>query len=91
MKKSKALRLPRQEDVQEFEMGDGKTAKIVKVTDENRNALVEIALSMYIGEKCKYCLHEFTSNADLRQREVVYAGYHEHGRIACKACWDANH
>ena len=64
--------------------------KVVEITDENRDGLVEIALSMYCGEKCKYCLHEFTSNADLRERDVVYAGYHEHGRVACGECWRAN-
>jgi hypothetical protein len=82
------LKLPKQEEVSEFDLGNA-TAKVVEVTDENRAALVEIALSMYVGEKCKYCLHEFKSVADLRERNAVYAGYHEHGRLACKVCWDA--
>jgi hypothetical protein len=51
---------------------------------------LQVALSMYLGERCKYCGFLFATIADLDARDVVYAGYHEHGRIACKACWDAN-
>lgn len=63
---------------------------VIKVTDENCAALVEVALSMYLGEACKYCGHVYDTLADLRERGAVYAGYHENGRSACKACWDAN-
>lgn len=63
---------------------------VVEVTDDNRDALVDVALSMYLGEACKYCGHVYTTNADLRERAVVYAGYHATGRTACKVCWDAN-
>ena len=83
------LKLPKQEEVTEFDLGNA-TVKLVELTDENRATMAEIALSMYVGEKCKYCLHEFTSTADLKARNAVYAGYHEHGRVACKKCWDDN-
>lgn len=65
-------------------------AVVVQVTDENRAALVDIALSMYLGEACKYCGHVYETLADLRARSVVYAGYHEHGRTACGECWKQN-
>lgn len=83
------LKLPKQEDVNEFSFGN-MDLKIVELTDENRSSTAEMVLSMYIGEKCKYCLYEFVSLFDIRERNVVYAGYHEHGRIACKKCWDEN-
>jgi hypothetical protein len=89
MKKKDWLKLPKQEDVTEIDMGNMK-ASVVQLTDENRPAMVEVALSMYVGEKCKYCGHEYTSNEDLRARDVVYAGYHANGRTACKSCWDKN-
>lgn len=57
--------------------------------EEAHAAAVRVALSMYVGERCKFCRHRFTSLADLDARSVVFAGYHEHGRIACQACWDA--
>jgi len=63
---------------------------VVRVTDENRDALVEMALSMYLGEACKYCGHVYETNADMRARDVVYAGYHATGRTACGSCWKAN-
>jgi hypothetical protein len=60
------------------------------VTDEEyRRSLARLALSMYIGEKCKYCGKEAKTLEDLYT--VVFAGYHEHGRIACQRCWDEHH
>jgi len=43
-----------------------------------------------LGEACKYCGHVYETNADMRARDVVYAGYHATGRTACGACWKAN-
>jgi hypothetical protein len=45
------------------------------------------AMAMYCGEPCVECGHIFESIADLRKREVVFAGYHDAGRLACQACW----
>ena len=61
---------------------------VVKVTDQNRAGLVRAALSMYLGERCKYCLRAFETLADLE--DAVWAGYHGHGRLAHRACWKAH-
>ena len=49
---------------------------------------VNLALSMYLGEQCKYCGKEYKTLDDLK--DTVWAGYHEHGRLACKSCWQSN-
>jgi hypothetical protein len=64
------------------------TISAVKITDDNRKALAEHALSNYLGECCKYCGKQAKTLDDLRT--VVFAGYHAKGRIACQSCWDAN-
>ena len=51
----------------------------------SKETAYKIAMSMYLGEKCKYCGKEYKYLADLV--DVVWAGYHEHGRLACGACW----
>jgi len=61
---------------------------IVELTDENRPAMFRLAMSMYLGEKCRFCHAEFTTLEELHG--AVYAGYSEWGRVAHKACWDAN-
>lgn len=62
---------------------------LAALNDDERHAMADIALGMYVGERCKFCGHTFTSIDDLKARHAVYAGYHEHGRTACKACFDA--
>lgn len=79
--------LPRDEDVEEFEIGN-KHVSVVRLTDENRPAMLEVVLSMYLGESCKYCLRIYETLDDLKI--TVWAGYHEHGRLACKDCWNAH-
>ena len=81
------LNMPRNEDVNEFDFGNHQ-GTLVEITEENASYLVNVALSMYLGEKCKYCLREFETLEDLK--DSVYAGYHEHGRVACKSCWEEN-
>jgi hypothetical protein len=61
---------------------------ITKITDENKDELLIMALSAYLGESCKYCGKKMNTLADLK--DVVYAGYHSKGRIACQSCWDVN-
>jgi len=79
---------PKQEDVlAEIDLGKGR-ASIVRITDENRDYLAEIAMSMYLGEGCKYCDRTFETLGDLK--DAVFAGYHERGRLACKSCWIEN-
>jgi hypothetical protein len=75
------------EDVTEIDAG-GHRLTVVTLTDENRPAMVRLALSMYLGEKCKYCLRQYTTLEDLEN--TVWAGYHEHGRLACQSCWREN-
>ena len=47
---------------------------------------VKIAMSMYLGERCKFCLERFETLESLQ--DAVWAGCHEHGRIAHQRCWD---
>jgi len=81
------LKLPKQEDVSQFDIGSHQVT-VVTITDENRDTLAEFALSMYLGESCKYCGKKCETLADLK--DTVYAGYHEHGRLACGSCWQSN-
>jgi hypothetical protein len=60
----------------------------IKITEDNRKELAELALSNYLGECCKYCGKQAKTLDDLRT--AVFAGYHAKGRIACQVCWDAN-
>ena len=80
-------KLPREENVtiihaDEFQIG------IVNITDENKDYLLEMVLSAYLGESCKYCGRIYETLDDLK--ETVWAGPHERGRLACKACWQTN-
>lgn len=52
------------------------------------NALVNLALSAYIGERCKYCGKVYETLDDLK--DVFWAGYQQHGCLACKTCWLSN-
>ena len=62
---------------------------LVKLTDENRPALAQIAISMYLGETCPYCLKVFDTMESLQGS--VFNGYTEYGRIAHKDCFDKAH
>ena len=55
----------------------------INVTHENA---VKIAMSFYLGEHCKFCGKEYKTLGDLQ--DTVFAGYHEHGRLACQSCWN---
>lgn len=59
---------------------------LVKITDENRDTVFRFTMSVYLGEKCKFCLGEFKTLDDLK--DAVWVGRHEHGRLAHKKCWD---
>lgn len=50
-----------------------------------RQVAFRVALSMYLGERCKYCLGVFDTLESLH--DAVWAGYHEHGRLAHERCW----
>ena len=55
-------------------------------SDEARKQALKMALSMYLGEHCKFCRKEYKTLEDLK--DTVWAGYHEHGRLACESCFD---
>jgi len=57
------------------------------ITMSNEGA-ENLAISMYLGESCKYC--GFTANTikDLHDKDVVYVGYHNKGRWACRSCFN---
>jgi hypothetical protein len=54
----------------------------------DKNMALKIAMSAYLGEHCKFCGQEFKTLEDLK--DTVFAGYHEHGRLAHQECWDEN-
>ena len=83
----KINRMPRQEDVIEIGFGADQIS-VIPDTDENKEHLVEAVFSSYLGEQCKYCEKIYETLDDLK--DTVWAGDHEHGRLACRSCWSAN-
>jgi len=61
---------------------------LIELTDDNRKDVLNLALSMYLGERCKYCGVTFNTIGELDT--TVYAGSHQWGRLAHKECWDKN-
>lgn len=61
-------------------------AIVTKVTDDNRDDLVTLAMSAYLDEGCKYCDKVYGTIEDLKK--TVWAGCHSKGRLACQECWD---
>lgn len=86
MKNIKILNLPKQEDVSEFNLGSAK-ASVIKLTDENRPAVLDMVISMYMDDVCMYCMRNFTFE-EVKQSVVTHPN--PHGRIAHKECWKAN-
>ncbi len=86
IKRMKPHKLPRQEDV-DFINLDNKQIALVKLTEENRSAMLEIVLSSYLGEECKFC-HEIF-NTIQKVNSSVWCPW-EKGRIAHKECWNNN-
>lgn len=62
---------------------------LVELTDENRQAMLKLALSMYLGETCPYCMVKFETLDDLHGS--VWNGPTEYGRIAHGDCWRKAH
>jgi hypothetical protein len=83
----KINKLPKQEDVIKVELAAHQVSA-VKVTAANKEHLIEAVFSAYLGEKCKYCGKKYKTMEDLK--DTVWAGEHEYGRLACKACWAEN-
>lgn len=78
-------KLPKTSEVIEVDMGRMK-ASVIELTDENHAHVLEMVLSMCLGEQCQFCLRRFETLDDLKGS--VWAPW-EHGRIAHKPCWDS--
>ena len=52
----------------------------------SRADALKIAMSAYLGEQCKFCGKTYKTLEDLN--DTVWAGPHEHGRLACVKCWN---
>ena len=76
--------MPRQEDVTELDLGSTHVF-IVELKPENHEYMIDLAMSMYLGKRCKYCLKEYTTLEELK--DIVYAGTNE---FACEDCWKLN-
>jgi hypothetical protein len=81
------LNLPKQEEVQEFDLGGGKSAAVVELTDENRPAMMEVVMSMYLDDECMYCHRNFTRE---ELKHAIVAHPNKFGRIVHGECWSAN-
>ena len=53
--------------------------------DIRHSEVLALAMSVYLGERCKFCAKEFATLCDLDG--AVWAGHHEHGRLAHASCW----
>lgn len=80
------LNLPKQEDVQEFELGN-QSIKVVVLTDENRPAVLEAVMQTYLDDECMYCHNKFT---EAQLKTAIWAYPNEFGRIVHAECWKAN-
>lgn len=58
----------------------------VETGDKRRYSLAGHVMGIYLGEQCKYCERVYETLEDLAG--TVWAGRHEHGRLACKSCWN---
>ena len=61
---------------------------LIEKTPENQDAILQLCLSMYLWERCKFCGRTYETLDDLK--DTVWAGYHEYGRLADKQCWNLN-
>lgn len=62
-------------------------ADLTSMTPKEKESFAEFALMMYSGEFCRFCDKQINDLEELKT--VVFAGYHDKGRIAHKECWDA--
>lgn len=62
-----------------------KSVKRIPHHTEYTLELLYLAISGYIGEKCRYCQHVYKSVDDIAARNVVYVGERQY---ACKVCFD---
>ena len=82
----KTNRIPGQED--EIRAGFGAQMPAIPGIDELMEHLIQLAFSMYLGERCKYCGKKYKTLEDLK--DTVWAGAHADGHLACRPCWVRN-
>jgi hypothetical protein len=58
---------------------------VEKITEQNQAELAQIALSVYLGQKCLFCGREYKTLEDLK--ETLWVGQDENRRLACSGCW----
>lgn len=87
MKNKNLIRLPKQEDVQEFDLGKDGVIKLVELNEENRPAVLDVVISMYMDDECMYCHRNFTFEEVKKSRWTYPNSF---GRIVHKECWEAN-
>jgi hypothetical protein len=58
---------------------------VVKITGQNQDELAQMAISMYLGEKCFFCGREYKTVENLK--DTVWVGQDEARRLACLGCW----
>lgn len=58
------------------------------MNQDERNAFVDLALAMYVGERCTICGEEFSSVEDIRAKSPVRSSQMDQPlELACKKCW----
>lgn len=60
-----------------------------ELDDDGKQAVLRLAMSMYLGETCPYCMVKFDTLDDLKSS--VWNGPTEYGRIAHGDCFFAAH
>lgn len=77
--------LPNESDVTEINSGDLRI-NVVRVTPENREYLIHMALMMYANEPCRICGLTITEEQVI---DAVFAGYSDDNsaRSAHRDCW----
>lgn len=49
--------------------------------------LLNVALKLYVGEKCSICKKKFKSISDIFKKDLICSGKNPL-KFACKKCWD---
>lgn len=57
--------------------------------EKQRDNMISLALSFYVGEVCPECEKEFSSIQDLKDRDPKWIGNdNPDGKICCKECFE---
>jgi hypothetical protein len=58
---------------------------VEKITQQNKEELAHIAVSVYIGEKCLFCGRKYKTLED--PRDTVWVGQDESRCLVRSGCW----